>query len=204
MILHCQLREEATQIFQQEGMCSLFIKFLLHISQPLSQFYILFFHPRFLRYLVEQLHLPAYCLVDSDPYGFDILATYKFGSLVGMIYLMLLCSSIAIMNLTFLADSQVKIAINEFMDMIIYCTFRPNSPAILASLLLKVLLLYEVPLAVRLCVRTVPVFLKKIIMPILNRTCRRAAYHYIKKIIMPLLLILFMKFCPIFIVKHGL
>lgn len=36
---------------------------------------------RFLRYLVEQLHLPAYCLVDSDPHGFDILATYKFGSL---------------------------------------------------------------------------------------------------------------------------
>uniref|UniRef100_M8BE82 DNA topoisomerase (ATP-hydrolyzing) n=1 Tax=Aegilops tauschii TaxID=37682 RepID=M8BE82_AEGTA len=35
----------------------------------------------FLRYLVEQLHLPAYCLVDSDPYGFDILATYKFGSM---------------------------------------------------------------------------------------------------------------------------
>ncbi|XP_044984830.1 meiotic recombination protein SPO11-1 isoform X2 [Hordeum vulgare subsp. vulgare] len=36
---------------------------------------------RFLRYLVEQLRLPAYCLVDSDPYGFDILATYKFGSM---------------------------------------------------------------------------------------------------------------------------
>lgn len=36
---------------------------------------------RFLRHLVEQLHLPAYCLVDSDPYGFDILATYKFGSM---------------------------------------------------------------------------------------------------------------------------
>ncbi|XP_066164296.1 meiotic recombination protein SPO11-1 isoform X2 [Oryza sativa Japonica Group] len=36
---------------------------------------------RFLRYLVEQLHLPVYCLVDADPYGFDILATYKFGSL---------------------------------------------------------------------------------------------------------------------------
>uniref|UniRef100_A0A0E0KJ43 DNA topoisomerase (ATP-hydrolyzing) n=1 Tax=Oryza punctata TaxID=4537 RepID=A0A0E0KJ43_ORYPU len=35
----------------------------------------------FLRYLVEQLHLPVYCLVDADPYGFDILATYKFGSL---------------------------------------------------------------------------------------------------------------------------
>jgi hypothetical protein len=52
-------------------------------------------------------------------YGFDILATYKFGSLVGMIYLMLLCSCIALMNLTFLADSQVKIAVNEFMDMII-------------------------------------------------------------------------------------
>uniref|UniRef100_A0A0E0KJ46 DNA topoisomerase (ATP-hydrolyzing) n=1 Tax=Oryza punctata TaxID=4537 RepID=A0A0E0KJ46_ORYPU len=36
---------------------------------------------KFLRYLVEQLHLPVYCLVDADPYGFDILATYKFGSL---------------------------------------------------------------------------------------------------------------------------
>ncbi|CAM0876287.1 unnamed protein product [Alopecurus aequalis] len=36
---------------------------------------------RFLRYLVEQLRLPAYCLVDADPYGFDILATYKFGSM---------------------------------------------------------------------------------------------------------------------------
>ncbi|KAM0929514.1 hypothetical protein ACQ4PT_001575 [Festuca glaucescens] len=36
---------------------------------------------RFLCYLVEQLRLPAYCLVDSDPYGFDILATYKFGSM---------------------------------------------------------------------------------------------------------------------------
>jgi hypothetical protein len=63
-----------------------------------------FFHPRFLRYLVELLHLPAYCLVDSDPYGFDILATYKFGSLVGMIYLMLLCSSISIVyELNFLS-----------------------------------------------------------------------------------------------------
>lgn len=36
---------------------------------------------RFLRYLVDQLQLPAYCLVDSDPYGFDILTTYKFGSM---------------------------------------------------------------------------------------------------------------------------
>ncbi|KAJ4734170.1 Meiotic recombination protein SPO11-2 [Rhynchospora pubera] len=35
---------------------------------------------RFLRYLVEQLCLPVYCLVDSDPYGFDILTTYRFGS----------------------------------------------------------------------------------------------------------------------------
>ncbi|RLN40880.1 meiotic recombination protein SPO11 [Panicum miliaceum] len=33
------------------------------------------------RCIVITLHLPAYCLVDSDPYGFDILATYKFGSL---------------------------------------------------------------------------------------------------------------------------
>ena len=99
--------------------------------------------------------------MDSDPYGFDILATYKFGSLVGMIYLMLLCSFIALMNLTSLTGSHVKLSVNEFMDMIIYYTFCPNSPACLASLHLKVLLLYEVPLAVRLCIRTVPVFLKK-------------------------------------------
>ncbi|XP_038974942.1 meiotic recombination protein SPO11-1 isoform X7 [Phoenix dactylifera] len=37
---------------------------------------------RFLRHLVEQLHLPVYCLVDSDPYGFDILTTYRFGSML--------------------------------------------------------------------------------------------------------------------------
>uniref|UniRef100_A0A6I9QI93 Meiotic recombination protein SPO11-1-like n=1 Tax=Elaeis guineensis var. tenera TaxID=51953 RepID=A0A6I9QI93_ELAGV len=36
---------------------------------------------RFLRHIVEQLHLPIYCLVDSDPYGFDILTTYRFGSM---------------------------------------------------------------------------------------------------------------------------
>ncbi|KAK9268904.1 hypothetical protein L1049_000669 [Liquidambar formosana] len=37
---------------------------------------------RFLRLLVEKLRLPAYCLVDCDPYGFDILATYRFGSML--------------------------------------------------------------------------------------------------------------------------
>ncbi|KAF5479055.1 hypothetical protein F2P56_005560 [Juglans regia] len=36
---------------------------------------------RFLRLLIEKLCLPAYCLVDCDPYGFDILTTYRFGSL---------------------------------------------------------------------------------------------------------------------------
>ncbi|KAF1868636.1 hypothetical protein Lal_00036074 [Lupinus albus] len=36
---------------------------------------------RFLRLLVETLHLPVYCLVDCDPYGFDILTTYRFGSM---------------------------------------------------------------------------------------------------------------------------
>ncbi|CAH9063916.1 unnamed protein product [Cuscuta epithymum] len=36
---------------------------------------------RFLRLLTEKLCLPTYCLVDCDPYGFDILATYKFGSM---------------------------------------------------------------------------------------------------------------------------
>ncbi|XP_073265416.1 meiotic recombination protein SPO11-1 isoform X3 [Populus alba] len=36
---------------------------------------------RFLRLLVEKLCLPVYCLVDCDPYGFDILTTYRFGSM---------------------------------------------------------------------------------------------------------------------------
>lgn len=36
---------------------------------------------RFLRLLTEKLDIPVYCLVDCDPYGFDILATYRFGSL---------------------------------------------------------------------------------------------------------------------------
>ncbi|XP_022637509.1 meiotic recombination protein SPO11-1 isoform X3 [Vigna radiata var. radiata] len=36
---------------------------------------------RFLRLLVEKLRLPVYCLVDCDPYGFDILTTYRFGSM---------------------------------------------------------------------------------------------------------------------------
>ncbi|XP_058211302.1 meiotic recombination protein SPO11-1 isoform X2 [Rhododendron vialii] len=36
---------------------------------------------RFLRLLMEKLSLPAYCLVDCDPYGFDILTTYRFGSM---------------------------------------------------------------------------------------------------------------------------
>lgn len=37
---------------------------------------------RFLRLLFETLRLPTFCLVDCDPYGFDILTTYRFGSLV--------------------------------------------------------------------------------------------------------------------------
>ncbi|KAL6204998.1 hypothetical protein ACLB2K_022264 [Fragaria x ananassa] len=36
---------------------------------------------RFLGLLVDTLNLPVYCLVDCDPYGFDILSTYRFGSL---------------------------------------------------------------------------------------------------------------------------
>ncbi|KAK6149403.1 hypothetical protein DH2020_016928 [Rehmannia glutinosa] len=36
---------------------------------------------RFLHLLIETLHLPLYCLVDCDPYGIDILATYRFGSM---------------------------------------------------------------------------------------------------------------------------
>ncbi|KAF5187311.1 Type 2 dna topoisomerase 6 subunit a [Thalictrum thalictroides] len=36
---------------------------------------------RFLRLLIEKLCLPVYCLVDCDPYGFDILTIYRFGSM---------------------------------------------------------------------------------------------------------------------------
>ncbi|CAA6657318.1 unnamed protein product [Spirodela intermedia] len=36
---------------------------------------------RFLKRLVENLCLPVYCLVDCDPYGLDILMTYRFGSM---------------------------------------------------------------------------------------------------------------------------
>ncbi|XP_031489736.1 meiotic recombination protein SPO11-1 [Nymphaea colorata] len=36
---------------------------------------------RFLRLLIDELHLPAYCLVDCDPYGFEIMMTYRFGSM---------------------------------------------------------------------------------------------------------------------------
>jgi meiotic recombination protein SPO11 len=41
---------------------------------------------RFLRLLMEKLHLPVHCLVDCDPYGFEILATYRFGSMVRFCY----------------------------------------------------------------------------------------------------------------------
>ncbi|KAL6570850.1 hypothetical protein OROGR_000400 [Orobanche gracilis] len=36
---------------------------------------------RFLHLLMEKLLLPVYCLVDCDPYGIDILTTYRFGSM---------------------------------------------------------------------------------------------------------------------------
>ncbi|ERN17750.1 hypothetical protein AMTRI_Chr10g2700 [Amborella trichopoda] len=36
---------------------------------------------RFLRLLIDELSLPVYCLVDCDPFGFDILLTYRFGSM---------------------------------------------------------------------------------------------------------------------------
>ncbi|KAJ4886462.1 Meiotic recombination protein SPO11-1 [Raphanus sativus] len=36
---------------------------------------------RFLRLLMEKLQIPVHCLVDCDPYGFEILATYRFGSM---------------------------------------------------------------------------------------------------------------------------
>nr|XP_017251396.1 PREDICTED: meiotic recombination protein SPO11-1-like isoform X2 [Daucus carota subsp. sativus] len=39
------------------------------------------FWNRFLRLIIEKLCLPTYCLVDCDPYGFDILTTYRFGSM---------------------------------------------------------------------------------------------------------------------------
>ncbi|XP_073029908.1 meiotic recombination protein SPO11-1 isoform X2 [Primulina eburnea] len=36
---------------------------------------------RFLHLLTKTLHLPIYCLVDCDPYGIDILTTFRFGSM---------------------------------------------------------------------------------------------------------------------------
>uniref|UniRef100_A0A0A0K3F7 Topoisomerase 6 subunit A/Spo11 TOPRIM domain-containing protein n=1 Tax=Cucumis sativus TaxID=3659 RepID=A0A0A0K3F7_CUCSA len=42
---------------------------------------------RFLRLLVDVLALLAFCLVDCDPYGFDILTTYLFGSMVTLLKL---------------------------------------------------------------------------------------------------------------------
>ncbi len=45
---------------------------------------------RFLRLLIEKLCLPTYCLVDCDPYGFDILTTYRFGSMVRFIKLFMI------------------------------------------------------------------------------------------------------------------
>ena len=45
---------------------------------------------RFLRLLIEKLCLPTYCLVDCDPYGFDILTTYRFGSMVRFIKLLMI------------------------------------------------------------------------------------------------------------------
>ncbi|RWW01138.1 hypothetical protein GW17_00035839 [Ensete ventricosum] len=56
-------REEATQMSLQEGMHRVCCFGL------------------FLCLLVEHLHLPVYCLVDCDPYGFDILMVYRFGSM---------------------------------------------------------------------------------------------------------------------------
>ena len=45
---------------------------------------------RFLRLLIEKLCLPTYCLVDCDPYGFNILTTYRFGSMVRFIKLLVI------------------------------------------------------------------------------------------------------------------
>ncbi|KAK2967272.1 hypothetical protein RJ640_004838 [Escallonia rubra] len=36
---------------------------------------------RFLRLVIGKLRLPVYGLVDCDPHGFDILTTYRFGSM---------------------------------------------------------------------------------------------------------------------------
>ncbi|KAK0601296.1 hypothetical protein LWI29_022900 [Acer saccharum] len=76
--------DEGIQIFPQEGrklniyigmnsgiVSSLFWYNYVHISYSI----------RFLRLLTETLCLPTYCLVDCDPYGFDILSTYRFGSM---------------------------------------------------------------------------------------------------------------------------
>ena len=54
---------------------------------------------RFLQLLIEKLCLPTYCLVDCDPYGFDILTTYRFGSMVRFIKLLMILLFIYLIKL---------------------------------------------------------------------------------------------------------
>jgi hypothetical protein len=81
-------REEGIQIFPPEGRKSLHCMLRTPFSWLWafrSLFYELLSTIRFLRLLVEKLCLPVYCLVDCDPYGFDILTTYRFGSMVRLL-----------------------------------------------------------------------------------------------------------------------
>nr|GMC53422.1 meiotic recombination protein SPO11-1 [Ipomoea batatas] len=75
--------EEAILMFPQGGrnpvsLCHAISRLASSASSGFLSSYLL---DRFLRLLTEKLRLPAYCLVDCDPYGFDILATYRFGSM---------------------------------------------------------------------------------------------------------------------------
>ncbi|KAK4753428.1 hypothetical protein SAY87_022226 [Trapa incisa] len=58
-----------------------FISIVKIAYQNLLIYYVNYPFIRFLKLLIEKLHLPVYCLVDCDPYGFDILCTYRFGSM---------------------------------------------------------------------------------------------------------------------------
>lgn len=70
-------------IYAEQLFCFVWFIWTLHVIYA-------FVLNRFLRLLIEKLRLPAYCLVDCDPYGFDILTTYRFGSLVRFIKLIIL------------------------------------------------------------------------------------------------------------------
>ncbi|KAK6934589.1 hypothetical protein RJ641_034744 [Dillenia turbinata] len=82
------LVEKATLIYPQEGKNSCY-GLITEVKGRFSTTAVMYscilttciILTRFLQLLIKELSLPIYCLVDCDPYGFDILTTYRFGSM---------------------------------------------------------------------------------------------------------------------------